>query len=521
MGGPLFLLPLLLLSSCAALGIGWVLILLNDYWWRPKKFERWLKQRGIVGPPYKFLTGNLKENFEMLKEARLKPMELSHRIVPRVFPFIHQTVKHYGKTSVTWFGRHPRVTIMEPELVREILSNKFGHFQKSRSNPLLKLLVSGIGHHEGEKWAKHRRIINPAFQVEKLKPMLASFASSCSDWMERWETLVGEGPTEVDVWPEMHRLTGDVISRTAFGSNYKEGNRIFQLQTELSELIAEYSRSPQLPGLRYLPTKRNRRNWEIDREVRAILMNFIKKREQKIKIGEANDDLLGLLMESITRDHSEVARSGGTRGLTVEEVIEECKLIYFAGQETTSVLLTWTMVVLGMHPDWQTKARDEVLQTFGKNKPDFDGLSRLKIVTMILYEVLRLYPPVVNIVRTSVKKIQVGSHWFIPGVHLSFPVLLIHHDRELWGEDAEEFKPERFAEGISKASKNQSAAFFPFGWGQRICVGQNFALVEAKLGISMILQRFSFELSPTYAHAPCTTITLHPQHGAQLILRRL
>ncbi|KAG9459000.1 hypothetical protein H6P81_003508 [Aristolochia fimbriata] len=95
MGGPLFLLPLLFLSSCAALGIGWVLILLNDYWWRPKKLERWLKQRGIVGPPYKFLTGNLKENFEMLKEARSKPMELSHRIVPRVFPFIHQTVKHY------------------------------------------------------------------------------------------------------------------------------------------------------------------------------------------------------------------------------------------------------------------------------------------------------------------------------------------------------------------------------------------------------------------------------------------
>ncbi|KAG9447961.1 hypothetical protein H6P81_014089 [Aristolochia fimbriata] len=517
MGGFLFLLLVLLLSSCAALGIGWVLILLNNYWWRPKKLERWLKQRGIVGPPYKFLTGNLKENFEMLKEARSKPMELSHRIAPRVFPFIHQTVKHYGKTSVTWFGRHPRVTIMEPDLVREVLSNKFGHFQKPRRNALMKQLVPGLAAHEGEKWAKHRRIINPAFHVEKLKRMLPSFASSCSDLMERWETLVAEGPTEVDVWPEMQRLTGDVISRTAFGSNYKEGNRIFQLQTELSEMIEESIRSPQLPGLRYLPTKTNRRNWEIDREVRAILTNLIKKREQK---GEANDDLLGLLMESNTREHSELAQRG-TRGLTVEEVIEECKLFYFAGQETTSVLLTWTMVVLCMHPDWQTKGRDEVLQTFGKNKPDFDGLSHLKIVTMILYEVLRLYPPAVNIVRTSVKKIQVGSHWFIPGVHLSFPVLLIHHDRELWGEDVEEFKPERFAEGISKASKNQSAAFFPFGWGPRICVGQNFALIEAKLGLSMILQRFSFELSPTYAHAPCTTITLQPQHGAQLILQRV
>ncbi|KAG9444770.1 hypothetical protein H6P81_016110 [Aristolochia fimbriata] len=378
---------------------------------------------------------------------------------------------------------------MEPELVREVLSNKFGHFERPTSSGLLKQLVTGLADHEGKKWAKHRRIINPAFHVEKLKRMLPSFSASCSELMERWETLVAE-------------LTRDGISRAAFGSSYKEGNRIFELLTELSERILEALRSPQFPGLRYLPTKRNLKIWEVDRVVGALLTNLIKKREQEMKMGESTDDLLGLLLESnMIRENS------------------ECKIFYLAGQETTSVLLTWTMVVLGMHPDWQTKARDEVLQTFGKNEPDFDGLSRLKILTMILYEVLRLYPPALNLFRSPVKKI-LGSHRFIPGVQLTFPVLLMHHDRELWGEDVEEFKPERFAQGISKASKNQSA-FFPFGWGPHICVGQNFALAEAKLALSMILQRFSFHLSPTYAHAPSPTIALQPQHGAQLIFGRV
>ncbi|KAF8408893.1 hypothetical protein HHK36_004962 [Tetracentron sinense] len=501
--------------------LSWVFRVVYWVWWRSKKLEKCLREQGINGHPYRLLFGDLKENMILNKEARSKPMNLSHDIVPRVIPLVHQTIKNYGKKSVIWIGPTPRVNVMDPELIREILSNKFGHFTKPKPNPLAKLLATGLANYEGEKWAKHRRIINPAFHLEKLKRMLPAFRKSCGKMVSRWEKLVlVEGSCELDVWPELQNLAGDVISRTAFGSSYEEGRRIFQLQNEQALLFMQVIQSVYIPGLRFLPTKRNNRMKEIDREVQSLLRGIINKREKAMKAREdGNDDLLGLLIESNMKD---IQKHGNKKnvGLSIEEVIEECKLFYFAGQETTAVLLVWTIIVLSMHPNWQLRAREEVLQVFGNNKPDFDGLSHLKIVTMIIYEVLRLYPPAVFLTRFTYKNMQLREISLPPGVQLSVPTILIHHDRQLWGEDAQEFKPERFSEGVSKATKNQ-VSFFPFGWGPRICIGQNFAMTEAKIALAMILQSFSFGLSPSYAHAPCTVVTLRPQYGAQVILHKL
>lgn len=140
-------------------------------------------------------------------------------------------------------------------------------------------------------------------------------------------------------------------------------------------------------------------------------------------------------------------------------------------------------------------------------------------VSMVLYEALRLYSGVI-LVRQTNKRVKLGNFSFAPGVQLALPMLLIQRDPELWGDDADEFKPERFSGGLSNASTHQMA-FCPFGGGPRICLGQNFALMEAKIALSMILQQFSFELSPSYVHAPRTVITIQPQHGAQIILHKI
>ncbi|KAM7497795.1 hypothetical protein LguiA_022209 [Lonicera macranthoides] len=501
---------------CAVVVVLWAWRLLNWVWFRPKKLEKFLREQGLKGSSYKVLFGDLKKISSMMSEARSKPISHSSDIVPRVTPWILDAIKNYGKNCFLWAGTVPRVYIMDPELIREVL-HKPDIFKK-HGNPAFKKLANGIITHQGEKWAKHRKIINPAFLVEKLKHMLPAFYLCCTELTSTWEKMVStEGSCELDVWPYLETLTSDVISRTAFGSSYEEGKNIFKLQKEQIELVIQSSLSVSFPGSRFLPTKRNRRMEEISKEVNFSLQKIIDKKMATITKGEASDDLLGMLLES---NMKEIEHGSKSVGMSIKDVIEECKVFYFAGQETTSVLLVWTMILLSMNPNWQTKAREEVLQVFGNDKPNVDGLNHLKIVTMILYEVLRLYSPIPELNRIVYKDTTLGEMSLPAGVEVGLPLMLIHHNYDIWGDNAKEFKPERFSEGVSKATKNKMS-FFSFSTGPRVCIGQNFAMLEAKTALSMILQNFSFELSTSYTHAPFRLITLQPQYGAQLILHKL
>ncbi|CAD6203500.1 unnamed protein product [Miscanthus lutarioriparius] len=492
--------------------------LLHRLWWRPRRLERALRAQGLRGTPHRLLASDLRENARMNREAWSRPLPLRcHDIAPRVAPFLCRNVREHGKQAwLLWFGPVPRVIVADPQVARDVLSNKFGHLEKPNFPALTKLLADDVAGLEGEKWVKHRRILNPAFHVEKLKfqSMLPAFSACCDEVVRvRWveSVMSSDGWCELDVWPELQNLTGDVIPRTAFGSSYLEGRQIFQLQAEQAERLVATVQKIIIPGYLYLPTKNNRRMREINNEVSSLLRGLIEKRMQAMKEGESHgkDDLLGLLRESNMRDTDEHGQS--SLGMTIEDVIE-CKLFYFAGMETTSVLLTWAMVLLCMHPEWQDRAREEVFGLFGKNKPEYDGLSRLKTCRKLVldqgFSGCTLRPPAISISRKTYKEIEIGGVRYPAGVVM---------DPDLWGSDVHEFRPDRFAEGVSKAP----AAFFPFGWGPRTCIGigQNFALLEAKKDLSMILQRFEFELAPSYTHAPHTVITLPPMHGAQIKLK--
>ncbi|KAK0573293.1 hypothetical protein LWI29_005920 [Acer saccharum] len=164
--------------------------------------------------------------------------------------------------------------------------------------------------------------------------------------------------------------------------------------------------------------------------------------------------------------------------ISIEDLADECKTFYIAGQETSGSMLGWTVLLLAIHTDWQEAARKEVINLFGNQNPHSDAIAKLKTMTMIINESLRLYPPVISISRKVERQVQLGK--------LILP-----------------------------------AAFFPFGLGPRTCVASNFAVTEAKIVLSMILQRYIFTLSPSYIHSPFPILTVSPKHGIQVMLHRV
>jgi len=138
---------------------------------------------------------------------------------------------------------------------------------------------------------------------------------------------------------------------------------------------------------------------------------------------------------------------------------------------------------------------------------------------MVLNETLRLYPPVATFVRETFKDLKLGEEMVIPkGVSVIADILSIHRNPKYWGSDANEFRPERFRDGVAAATGNHPSAFIPFASGPRVCLGQNFAVLEAKVAMSILLKHFKFTFTPSYRHAPVAFLTLSPQHGIPIIV---
>ncbi|XP_062111510.1 cytochrome P450 CYP749A22-like [Humulus lupulus] len=490
--------------------------ILHMLWWAPMRVKYLMGLQGVKGPPYRFIHGSTKEIMSMQKEAMAKPLGLSNNIYPKLLPHVHCWTNLYGKNYLQWYGKQPQLAVTEPELIKEILSDRQRLYPKNKPQLFVKkLLGDGLASSQGEKWAKMRKIANHAFQTESLKGMIPAMISSAETMLERWKCHEGK---EVEVYEDFRLLTAEVISRTAFGSSYLEGKNVFEMLVKLTAITSRNLVKQRFPGLSmFFKTHDQIESEKLEKGIRDSILKIIKKREESIMNREEDgfgSDFLGVLLKA----HHD---ANINQRISVDDMVDECKTFYFAGQETTNTLLGWSVFLLAVHTDWQEKARNEVLEIFGKQNPNADGITELKSMGLIINETLRLYSPVVVMSRKVESEVKLGKLNLPANTVLYIPILALHHDPEIWGDDVHLFKPERFSQGVSKATKDNMAAFLPFGMGPRTCLGFNFAINEAKIVLAMILQRYSFTLSPAYVHSPVQILTTRPQHGIQVILQPL
>ncbi|RCV14174.1 hypothetical protein SETIT_2G404500v2 [Setaria italica] len=493
--------------------------------WRPRAVARRLRAQGVRGPGYSFFDGNLSDIRRLRAAgAGVKLDVADHDFTPIAQPQFREWIPLYGRVFLYWFGSTPDICVADYAMAKQVLADRTGLFPKNRMNAnLLRLLGEGLVLANGDDWQRHKKVVHPAFNMDKLKMMTATMADCARSMVTRWEAQLasqrekGCQQVTIELSDEFEELTADVISHTAFGSSYKEGKQVFQALKELQFITFSTLFSVQIPGFRYLPTEKNRRVWKLDREVRATLTKIIRNRlAAKDKAGYGND-LLGLMLEACAPEH------GGDQLLSMDEIIDECKTFFFAGQETTSHLLTWVLFLLSTHPEWQDKVREEVRRECGGDKdraPTHDMLNKLKLMNLFVLETLRLYSPVPLIRRRTRTAVELGGI-VVPGdAILTLPIATMHRDKEVWGDDAGEFNPLRFDGGVTKTAPKNLSALLAFSSGPRSCIGQNFAMVEVRAVVAAILQRFMLTLSPEYVHAPTDVITLRPKHGLPMIVTR-
>ncbi|KAM0033985.1 putative cytochrome P450 [Helianthus debilis subsp. tardiflorus] len=212
----------------------------------PSKIQHHFRQQGIRGPNYSPITGNSGELQRLLVTADDKPLSKleslnNDQVLRNVLPHYYFWSKVYGEQFLYWFGNKPRLAVANPDMIKEILLNTRGSFRKARVNPLVKgLFGEGIVYLEGEQWAVHRKITSQAFNMERVKELVPEIVASAKSLLDEIEVkITDENFVELDVYKEFNNLSADIISRTAFGSNFEEGKGIFELQDQLVRIASD------------------------------------------------------------------------------------------------------------------------------------------------------------------------------------------------------------------------------------------------------------------------------------------
>jgi len=412
--------------------------------------------------------------------------------------FLEKMARQYGDVVYLPLGRQRIYYLGHPDAVRDVLVTHQNKFKKSRMLERARVLLGdGLLTSEGPHHRRQRRLVQPAFHRDRLAGYGAVMVDRAAVVRDQWKS--GQS---FDVMQEMLRLTLAIVSKTLFSADVdSEADQIGAALTQVFDLF-EVILMPFSELLEKLPLPAVRRFKRARKRLDETIYRLIAERRAS---GRDAGDLLSMLL--LAQDEE------GSGGMTDTQVRDEALTLFLAGHETTADALTWTWYLLSQNPRAEATFHAELDRVLGGRLPSFEDLPQLRYTEGVFAEALRLYPPAWAIGRRALEDYSVGD--FVSparSVILTSPYV-VHRDPR-WFSDPLAFRPERWPADESARPK---FAYFPFGGGARVCIGERFAWMEGTLLLAAIGQRWRLHLEPGHRVETQARITLRPKHGMRMI----
>jgi len=416
------------------------------------------------------------------------------------YDYLSQCVRTYGDVVALRFAQRRILLVSHPDLIEDVLVTQNQNFIKHfalRLNPLL--FGKGLLTSEGSFWLRQRRLVQPAFVKSRIAAYVPDMVAATLRLLATWQA--GE---RRNIHADMMKLTLDIAAQTLFHADASaQANDIAQAMGVLQDCFTVRFQG-LLPMPIWLPTPSNLRLRRAVRRLDAIIYGFIRQRRQS---AVDQGDLLSLLLNAQDADD-------GTR-MTDKQLRDEAMTLFLAGHETTALVLSWTWYLLARHPLVETKLLAEISQFVGGRSPVFEDVAKLDYTEAVLSEAMRLYPPAYTIGREALANCVVGGYSVAKGTTVLMSQWVVQRDPRFF-EAPEEFRPERWLGEAAK--KIPKFAYFPFGGGPRLCIGNTFALMEMALVLATLAPRFRFTLVPGIEVTPAPSFTLHPVPGIPAVI---
>jgi cytochrome P450 len=426
------------------------------------------------------------------------------QMFPKRFPFDPlafglNIAREFGDIAHYQVGPLHVYQLAHPDFARQILIEEPEKYYKAR---LIKQAFGpfagqGLLTSDGAVWRRQRKLIQPAFHHAQLVAYGATMVSHTQRMIDSFE----DGGL-VEIPEEMARLTLAIVVQTLFGADVtrdsKEvGGLMVAVLDAANDRLNSILRFPS-----WVPTRRNREEKRALRRIDQLLNRFIAEHRAA---REAPADLLSVLLAA-TDEESGI-------GMSDNQLHEEMMTLFLAGHETTAMALTWTWYLLSQYPQVEEKLVAEVSRVLRGRPPTVADLAQLPYTEMVVRESMRLYPPAPGFAREPIEDVRIGGYDVPRGSLITVNTYALHRDPRFF-EDPERFDPERFATGWE--DRIPRYAFLPFGGGPRVCIGNGFAMMEARLIVATMAQRWRLSLEPGQEIVPAQLVTVRPKNGMRM-----